>query len=61
MMGNIRLASVGFLGKERELGVDKLGWHGNFDKGFERNIISFKILCAGFLSFFEIATILLVL
>ena len=26
-----RLASVGILGKEREPGVGKLGWHGNFD------------------------------
>ena len=32
-----RLASVGILGKERESGVGKLGWHGNFDTGFERN------------------------
>ena len=31
-----RLASVGILGKERETGVGKLGWHGNFDTGFER-------------------------
>ena len=54
-----RLASVGILGKERETGVSKLGWHGNFDRGFERNI-SFKISCAGFLNVFEIATVLLV-
>ena len=33
-----RVASVGILGKERELGVGKLGWHGNSDMGFERNI-----------------------
>ena len=25
------------LGKERESGVGKLGWHGNFDTEFERN------------------------
>ena len=30
-----RLASVGILGKEREPGVGKLGWYGNFDTGFE--------------------------
>ena len=47
-----RLASVGILGKEWEPGVDKLGWHGNFDTGFERNIL-FKIPCAGFLNFLE--------
>ena len=29
-----RLASVGILGKGREPGVGKLGWHGNFDTGF---------------------------
>ena len=34
-----RLASVGILGKEREQGVGKLGWHGNFDTGFERNFV----------------------
>ena len=33
----IRLVSVGILEKERELGIGKLGWHGNFDMGFERN------------------------
>ena len=45
-----RIASVGILGKEREPGVGKLGWQGNFDTGFERNIIviSFKISCLGF-------------
>ena len=32
-----RLASVGILGKERELRVGKLGWHESFDTGFERN------------------------
>ena len=52
-----RLASVGILGKEREPGGGKLGWHGNFDTGFERNIISFKIPCAGFFNFFEIAIV----
>ena len=43
-----RLASVGILGKEREPRVGKLGWHGNFDTGFERNISSLNIPCAGF-------------
>ena len=33
----IRLASVGILEKEREPGIGKVGWHGNFDMGFERN------------------------
>ena len=33
-----RLASVGILGEEREPRVGKLGWHGNIDSGFERNI-----------------------
>ena len=47
-----RLASISILGKEREPGVGKLGWQGNFDTGFE---ISLKILCAGFLHFLEIA------
>ena len=48
-----RLASVGILGKEREPGVGKLGWHGNFGTGFKRNtVISFKTPCAGFLNFF---------
>ena len=28
-----RLAMVGILGKEKEPGVGKLGWHGNFDTG----------------------------
>ena len=32
-----RLASVGIVGKEREPGVGKLGWHGNFDTEYERN------------------------
>ena len=32
-----RLAKVGFLEEEREPGVGKLGWHGNFDTEFERN------------------------
>ena len=35
----LRLASVGLLEKERELRVGKLGWHGNFDTGFERNTV----------------------
>ena len=50
------LASVGILGKEREPGVGELGWHGNFDTGFERRI-SFKIPCAGFLNLLEIETV----
>ena len=32
-----KLPSVGILRKEREPGVGKLGWHGNFDTGFGRN------------------------
>ena len=52
-----RLASVGILGKERDSGVGKLGWHGNFDTGFERNtVISFNIPCAGLLNFSDKAT-----
>ena len=46
-----RLPSVGILGREKEPGVGKLGWHGDFDTGFERNI-SFKIPCAAFLNLF---------
>ena len=30
-----RIASVGILRKEREPGVSKIGWYGNFDTGFE--------------------------
>ena len=30
-----KLANVSILGKEKETGVGKLGWHGNFDTGFE--------------------------
>ena len=56
LASRFRLASVGILIKERELVVGKLGWHGYFDTGFERNI-SFKIPCACFLNFFEIATV----
>ena len=52
-----RLASLDILGEKREPRVGELGWHGNFDTGFERNIISFKIPCAGFLNFFEIAIV----
>ena len=52
-----RLARVGILGKKREPGVGKLGWHGNFDMGLERKVISFKILYAGFLNLLEIATV----
>ena len=48
----LRLASVGLLGKERELRVGKLGWHGNFDTGFERNTISFKNPMCGFFELF---------
>ena len=33
----LRLACAGILGKERKPGVGKLGWHGNFDMGFEWN------------------------
>ena len=40
-MINPRLTRVGILGKEREPGVGNLGWHGNFDAEFERNIILF--------------------
>ena len=39
----VRLANVGILGKEREPGVGKLGWHWNFDTGFERNTLSAEI------------------
>ena len=34
-----RQASVGILGKEREPRVGKLGWHKNFDTGFEKKIL----------------------
>ena len=51
-----RLASVGILGKERYPRIGKLGCHGNFDTRFE----NFKIPCAGFLNFIEIAIVLLV-
>ena len=44
-----RLVSVDILGKEREPGVGKLGWHGNLDTGFVQNPV------CGFLNFFEIA------
>ena len=37
LVTNYRLASVGILGKEREPGVGKLDWHGNFDTEFKRN------------------------
>ena len=40
---NHRLAIVGILEKEREPGVGRLGWHGNFDTGFEKNTYLFKI------------------
>ena len=42
-IGIHRLASVGILGKGRKLGKGKLGWHDNFDKGFERDFF-FDIL-----------------
>ena len=44
----LRLASAGILGKEREPGVGKLGWNGNFDAGFERNIYFVQNLVRGF-------------
>ena len=50
----LRLASVGILGKEREPGVGKLGWHGNFERN---TVTSFKIPFAGFLNFLEIETV----
>ena len=46
-----RLASVGILRKEREPGTGKLGRHGNFDKGFERNTILSKSRVRAFLNF----------
>ena len=46
-----RLASVGILGKEREPGVGKLGWH-YYDTGFERKYFVQNPVCG----FFEIAT-----
>ena len=46
----LRLASVGILGKEREPGVGKLGWHGNFERN---TVTSFKIPCAGFFELFR--------
>ena len=39
-----RLASVGILGREREPGVGKLGWNGNFIRDLKG--ISIKIPCA---------------
>ena len=44
------LASVGILGKEREPGVGKLGWHGNFDTGCGRNYFVQNPVC----EFFEL-------
>ena len=44
------LASVGILEKEREPGVGKLGWHGNFDTGFESNV--FQNPVCGFFELF---------
>ena len=41
-----RLGSVGILEKEREPGVGKLGLHGNFDTGFERNTSGRIVLIA---------------
>ena len=43
-----RLASVGILGKEREPEVGKLGWHGNFDTGFEQNNFAQNPVCGFF-------------
>ena len=37
-----RLANVSILGKEREPGVDKLDWYGNFDTGFSIFDIGFE-------------------
>ena len=37
-----RLASLDILGEKREPRVGELGWHGNFDTGFERNIFRQK-------------------
>ena len=56
-----RLASVDILGKEREPGVGKLGWHGNFDTGFERNTSHFvqNPVC-GFFELFRNSDCLLV-
>ena len=48
----LRLASVGILGKEREPGVGKVGWHGNFDTGFERNISEYFVQMCGFFELF---------
>ena len=58
----VRLASVGILGRERESGVRKLGWHGNFDKGFEINTMlpCSKFSCAGFLNFLAFVEIVTV-
>ena len=44
-----------YLGKEREPGVGKLGWHGNFHTGFDRNSFLFRSKSRTFLNFFEIA------
>ena len=37
-----RLASLDILGEKREPRVGELGWNGNFDTGFERNIFRQK-------------------
>ena len=55
-----RLASVGILGKKKKTGSRQTR-HGNFDTGFERNIvILFKIPCAGFFEIFRNSDCLLV-
>ena len=60
----VRLANVGILGKEREPGVGKLGWHGKFGTGFERNTVRntryfIQNPMCGFFELFEIASVLL--
>ena len=57
MFSNPRLASVSILGKEREPGVSKLGWNGNSDTGFLKEIW-FKISWCGF--YFNIIDIAIV-
>ena len=53
-----KLANRRILGKEKEPGVGKLGWHGNFDTGFERNIFRLKSrVRVFFFNFFERATV----
>ena len=40
--------------KERELGVGKLGWHENFDTGFERNTLFSYFVQNPVCGFFEL-------